>query len=262
MGFVLGPGAPARSSTWPACCGDVGSIWDRPPLGAILFAWRSWYEPVLIAVILGWAIGHLRRPVDRLVVGVLAGTYLVRSLSRMFVFDGAAFFDDDALHNPFSIASNEDLWHQVEDATLIVSAVVGVALAITCLVRRRRASGTARRTLTPVLAAGIAMVSLLGWDRVHVAVLQARAARWDPRLLDNDGPARLRSDRHPRGDRPAPERAPRSRSCSSRSTAAFPSGGWRQCSRRRSATRPCVSRFLARDTGEPVDAAGQPVEAQ
>ena len=140
-----------------------GSIWDRPPLGAITLAWRSWYEPVLIAVILGWATGHLRRPVDRLIVGVLAGTYLVRSLSRMFVFDGAAYFGNSALHNPFSIAWNEELWRTIENGTLMVSAVVGAALAITCFVRWRRASGAARRTLAPMLAAGIAMVPLLGW---------------------------------------------------------------------------------------------------
>lgn len=141
----------------------VGSIWDPPPLGAITFAWRSWYEPVLLAVILGWATGHLRRPADRLIVGALAGAYLVRSLVRMFVFDAAARFDDEALRNPFSIVWNEDLWHTVEDATLIVSAAVGAAVAITCVVRWRRASGAARRTLTPVMAAGAAMVPLLGW---------------------------------------------------------------------------------------------------
>ena len=158
----------------------VGSIWDRPPLGAITFAWRSWYEPVLIAVILGWSTGHLRRRVDRLIVGVLAGTYLARSLTRMFVFDGAALFEDDARRNPFSIAWNEDLWQTVEHATLVVTAVVGVALAITCFVRWRRASGAARRTLTPVLAAGIAMVPLLGWTAFTSQFSDFELPEWLP----------------------------------------------------------------------------------
>ena len=158
----------------------VGSIWDPPPLGAITFAWRSWYEPVLLAVILGWATGHLRRPADRLIVGALAGAYLVRSLTRMFVFDAAARFDDESRRNPFSIAWNEDLWRTVEEATLIVSAAVGAAVAITCFIRWRRASGAARRTLTPVLAAGVAMVPLLGWTAFTSRFSDFQLPDWIP----------------------------------------------------------------------------------
>jgi signal transduction histidine kinase len=141
----------------------VGSVWDAPPVGAVTFAWRSWYDPVILAVVLGWSTAHLRRPIDRLLVGTLAGAYLVRSLTRMFVFDGGQYFDDVAWHNPLSIRWNQGLWETVENATIVVSALVGLAVAVTCLVRWRRASGPARRTLTPILAAGVAMVPLLGW---------------------------------------------------------------------------------------------------
>ena len=141
----------------------VGSVWDTPPVGAITFAWRSWYEPLLLIVILGWATGHLRRTADRILVGALAGAYLVRSLARTFFFDGRPYFGDPAWHNPFVITWNEAAWSRVESLALWTSALVGIGVAVTCLVRWRRASSPARRTLTPVLAAGLAMVPLLGW---------------------------------------------------------------------------------------------------
>ena len=141
----------------------VGSVWDPPPIGAITFAWRSWYDPVLVAIILGWATAHLRRPVDRLLVGTLAAAYLVRSLTRMFVFDGEQVFNNPSRHNPFVIHFDRAAWEAVENGTIIVSALVALGVILVCFVRWRRASGAARRTLTPILFAGAGMVPLMGW---------------------------------------------------------------------------------------------------
>ena len=141
----------------------VGSVWDPPPLGALTFAWRSWYDVTLLVVILGWPTGHLRTTFDKAQIGILAGVYLLRSLVRLFLFDGGQFFDDPAWHNPFAVAWNQGFWESIENLTLYVSAIVGLSVAVTCLVRWSQATRPARRTLTPMLVAGVAMVPLLGW---------------------------------------------------------------------------------------------------
>jgi signal transduction histidine kinase len=132
------------------------------PLDFLTFAWRGWYQPALVAVVLGYWAGRLAPGIDRLLVGAMVVTFLVRSLVRQFGFDPHAYFHVDGV-NPTLIVWNEGLWTAVEIATGVVVGVVGVALVIRSLARWWAASPPARRTLTPMVVAGIAIAPLLGW---------------------------------------------------------------------------------------------------
>jgi signal transduction histidine kinase len=122
------------------------------PFEWLTFPGRGWYEPILVAIVVGFPTGHLVRRADKVIVGTLIVAYAVRSLSRYL------FWGDSA---PFP---NEDLWGTIEGIVVAISGVVGVALVVVCSVRWRRATGPARRTLTPVLISGIAIAPMLGWS--------------------------------------------------------------------------------------------------
>jgi signal transduction histidine kinase len=140
------------------------------PFGWLTFPFRGLYEPVLVAVVLGFPDGRITRSVDRALVGSLLIVFGIRCLLRNIGFDPQGYFGPDAWTNPFLLFWNEDLWHTAEDAVIVVSGICGLALAVVCITRWRRASGPARRTLTPVLISGLAIAPLLGWTALTTPV--------------------------------------------------------------------------------------------
>jgi signal transduction histidine kinase len=136
------------------------------PIAWMTFPFRGWYEPLLVAVVLSYPVGRLVRPVDRFLVGTLVVAYLVRNVVRACFFDLATYYRNDTPPFPTFIRYDETLWWNVELAVIGVSALVGLAVAIVCVRRWVRATGPARRTLTPVLVSGIAIAPMLGWTAI------------------------------------------------------------------------------------------------
>jgi signal transduction histidine kinase len=134
------------------------------PIEWMTFPVRSWYEPLLVAVILTYPFGHLVRPIDRILVGTLIVAYLLRTVVRACFFDLASFYGNDAPPFPTLIRYDLALYQTVESLVIGVSAIVGVAVAVVCVARYLRATGPARRTLAPVLLSGLAIAPLLGWS--------------------------------------------------------------------------------------------------
>jgi signal transduction histidine kinase len=128
------------------------------------FPFRGWYEPLLVAVVLAFPDGRLRRRTDRIVVGSLVAAFLARTAARSFVFDPHEVFDGGGWTNPTVIVSNEALWRSVEDAVIWISGLIALIVVLLCVQRWLRATGPARRTLAPVLASGLAIAPLLGWS--------------------------------------------------------------------------------------------------
>ena len=141
------------------------------PVGWMTFPFRGWYEPLLVAVVLAYPSGHLVRTADRILVGILVTAYLARTVVRACFFDlGSCTSGNDAPPFPTLIRYDEALWQSVENAVIGVSALVGLAVAVVCVRRWLRASGPARRTLTPVLVSGIAIAPMLGWTALTTPV--------------------------------------------------------------------------------------------
>jgi signal transduction histidine kinase len=134
------------------------------PVAWMTFPFRGWYEPLLIAVVLTYPTGRLVRPADRLLVGVLVVAYLVRTLVRAMFFSLSEYYGNDAPPFPTQVRYDPVLWQTVENLVIAVSALVGLGVAIVCVARWSRATGAARRTLTPVLVSGLAIAPLLGWS--------------------------------------------------------------------------------------------------
>ena len=140
------------------------------PVGWMTFPFRGWYEPLLVAVVLAYPSGHLVRTTDRVLVGILVTAYLARTVVRACFFDLGSYFGNDAPPFPTLIRYDEALWQSVENLVIGVSALVGLAVAVVCVRRWLRATGPARRTLTPVLVSGIAIAPMLGWTALTTPV--------------------------------------------------------------------------------------------
>jgi signal transduction histidine kinase len=142
-------------------------------------AFGQWYGPLLAWALLAFPSGRLQVRRDRaLVIGIFS-LFAVRSLSRLFLHvppDVAGY----GTQNRFLPISDDRWWRGVEDGfawaypTLIVLAVVSVAL------RWVRSSRAGRRMLTPALvaapifAAAVGYQSVIGWNASIPAVTELR----------------------------------------------------------------------------------------
>jgi signal transduction histidine kinase len=139
------------------------------PIEWMTFPFRGLYEPLLVAAVLTYAAGRLLRWTDRVLVGVLTFAFLARTVVRATFFDLSQYYHNEAPDYPTLIRYDPVLWKTVEDLVIAVSALVGLGVVIVCIARWARATGPARRTLTPVLVSGLAIAPLLGWSALTTA---------------------------------------------------------------------------------------------
>lgn len=130
---------------------------DLGGLSAVGFSFERYYDVVLAWLVLTFPGGRLDR-VARATVAVLAASFLIRSLTRLLVYDPPALNPagcPGCPSNPFAVAPNAALLKTVEVATgTTIVAAYGVVLVLLIL-RRRAASLPSRRILWPVLASGV-----------------------------------------------------------------------------------------------------------
>jgi signal transduction histidine kinase len=117
--------------------------------------------PLLVHLVLTYPTGRLRSSGERALV---VAVYLEAALSAL----GRALFRDpffdpscwaNCTDNVFLVRSLPQVARGIQDADLWFAAAAAVALATVCISRTAAASAPARRTLSPVLAGGVALAA-------------------------------------------------------------------------------------------------------
>jgi signal transduction histidine kinase len=152
---------------------------DNADVALAAFAFSHWYGPLLAWALLAFPSGLLQVRHARVLVVTIFVLFAIRSLSRLFLHvppDIAGY----GTENRFLPISDDRWWRGVEDGfawvypTLIVLAVVSVAL------RWLRSSRAGRRMLTPALAtapmfaAAVGYQYVIGWNASIPAVTGLR----------------------------------------------------------------------------------------
>ena len=146
---------------------------ERPFVSELGFAFMGYYDLALAVLVLALP-GRLPRGRDRTVVIAMGAAFLVRSLSRLFLFDPASLPDCEGCpSNPFAIAPNIAAFETIETISSLAIALLALTVAGICLRRLLVARPLARRVLWPILAAGIVAMLVAAFDAFETAYAMA-----------------------------------------------------------------------------------------
>jgi signal transduction histidine kinase len=156
-----------------ACCAlnFVGSYAPAglPVLMHLGFAFEGYYDVALAVLVLAlpgrWPLGF-----GRWLALAMLGAFLVRSAGRLLLQDPAMFGFDDLPPNPFVLAGDPAAFIAVETGSNAVIAVVAIAIAIDCLRRIVVSRPVVRRTMWPILVAGVIAMVAAALDAAGYAV--------------------------------------------------------------------------------------------
>jgi signal transduction histidine kinase len=160
-----------------AACGWFASTWvgwmGAPP---VVRSVAMVVEPVVVAAIVHLVLagpdGRLHSRPTRAVVAVLWAATAVYTIGRAAVRD--PFLDrycwSNCEDNVFLISARPGLARRLDDGWIVVTVLVGLALATYALVRLGSSSAVARRALWPVLAPGALLGAALSAYGVALAV--------------------------------------------------------------------------------------------
>ncbi|MBA2555280.1 MAG: sensor histidine kinase [Geodermatophilaceae bacterium] len=158
-------------------CGVLWFVGSYAPTGvgwmaALGFSFERYYDPVLAWLVLSFP-GRRLEGVARTTVAVVAGSYVVRSLTRLLVYDPPLLNPDGCAgcpSNPFAVAPNAGLLEAVETVTG-TAIVAGFAVVLGLLILRwRAASSPSRRILRPVLSGGALAAVAAGYQAANLVV--------------------------------------------------------------------------------------------
>jgi signal transduction histidine kinase len=149
----------------------AGAVWfapfwagwrDGPPLALSLGTLATGFAfPLLFHLVLAYPTGRLRSSGERALVVAVYLEAALAALGRALFRD--PFFDprcwDNCTANVFLVRSLPRVARGIHDADLWFGAAAGAALATVCIWRIATASAPARRTLSPVLAGGVALAA-------------------------------------------------------------------------------------------------------
>ena len=146
---------------------------ERPFVTNLGFAFEGYYDIALAVLVLALP-GRLPQGRDRTVVIALGAAFLVRSLSRLFLFDPASIPGCDGCpSNPFALAPNTAAFEAIETLSSFAIALLALTVAGICLHRLLVARPLARRVLWPILAAGIVAMLVAAFDAFETSYFVA-----------------------------------------------------------------------------------------
>jgi signal transduction histidine kinase len=156
-----GPLLVASSALW-----SVGSYAPAGlmPFALLGFAFERYYDVAFAYLALSFPDRRLGRS-DRVVLGLLAGAFVVRSASRLFVDCGCT-----GVVSPLGLVRDDSLFENLQVATSSVIVVAALAVAVLALRRLRRARPVSRRILGPVVAAGALAALVAAYDALELVV--------------------------------------------------------------------------------------------
>ena len=134
------------------------------PFALLGFAFERYYDVVFAYLTLTFPDRRLARR-DRVVLGLLAGAFVVRSASRLFVDCSCT-----GMASPVALVENDRLFEALQVATSSVIVVAALGVAALALLRLRRARPVGRRILRPVVAAGALAAVVAAYDAFELVV--------------------------------------------------------------------------------------------
>ncbi len=153
----------AAGATW-----FVGSLQSAADTDVALvgFAFGIWHYVALSWLLLAYPTGRLPGRREQAVLALVAALAAVRTLSRLFLYlppDGTGC---GCVANRF-VPVTDPRWYSAVDRVFPGALVAALVLVLGCaLARWRRSSRPGRRMVTPVLLAGAALVTQVGYDYV------------------------------------------------------------------------------------------------
>ena len=146
---------------------------ERPFVTNLGFAFEGYYDVALAVLVLALP-GRLPQGRDRTVVIALGAAFLVRSLSRLFLFDPASLPGCEGARRTRSPSPRT--WpptRRSRRSSSLAIAVLALTVAGICLHRLLVARPLARRVLWPILAAGIVAMLVAAFDAFETAYFMA-----------------------------------------------------------------------------------------
>jgi signal transduction histidine kinase len=135
------------------------------PASTLGFAFERYYDLILAFLALTFPDVPLS-PIQRLVLGVMAGAFVVRSVSRLLI-------DCACMPNPFALVTDPILFDRIQLVTSVVIAVAALIVAGLAAARLRGTGPATRRILRPVVAAGVVAALVAAWDAIDLVVFIA-----------------------------------------------------------------------------------------
>ena len=156
-----GPVLVASAALW-----SVGSYapMGLMPWTVLGFAFERYYDLLLAFLVLSFPQARLTRG-DRLLLGVMASAFLVRTLSRLLVQ-----CDCTGVQNPFAIVTAPSLFEQAQIWTSVVITGAASVVALRAVVRLVLARPAVRRILWPVVGSGGLAAVVAAYDALDLVV--------------------------------------------------------------------------------------------
>jgi signal transduction histidine kinase len=136
------------------------------PFSTLGFAFERYYDLILAFLVLTFAGAPFSRS-GRIVLGVMAAAFVIRTASRIFIGCQAC------MPNPFAMIQDQELFDGIQVVTSGLIAAAAIGVAVLAVARLRRATPATRRILNPVVAAGVVAALVACWDALDLIVFIA-----------------------------------------------------------------------------------------
>jgi signal transduction histidine kinase len=169
-----GPALVAIGGLWFLGSFGYGSNGDLVDL--VGFPLQGWHDPLLIVLLLAVTPGGLReRPAAVIATGAVA-SHTALTIARLLLRPPIDVTSCFCVGNRFTGITDPAAYNAAVRVASLAEAGFAIAALVLLAVRWRRASGPARHTLAPLVAAGAATAALVTYNRVITRVLREPVA--------------------------------------------------------------------------------------
>jgi signal transduction histidine kinase len=166
-----GPALVAIGGLW--FLGDFGYGTNGDLIDLVGFPLQGWQDPLLIVLLLAVTPGGLReRSAAMIAVGAVA-SHTALTVARLLLRPPLDITSCLCIPNRFTGLTDPAAYNTAVRIASVAEAGFAIAALVLLAGRWRRASGPARHTLAPLVAAGAATAALVTYNRVATRVLRA-----------------------------------------------------------------------------------------
>ena len=167
----VGPALVAIGGLW--FLGTFGYGTNADLIDFVGFPLQGWHDVLLVVLLLAVTPGGLREPAARWIAGGAFAAQSATALARLLLRPPLDVTSCLCVGNRITGVTDPGPYETAVRAASFASAGFAVAALVLIAVRWQRASGPARRTLAPLLGAGVAAAVLITYNRVATRVLSA-----------------------------------------------------------------------------------------
>ena len=167
----VGPALVAIGGLW--FLGTFGYGTNADLIDFVGFPLQGWHDVLLVVLLLAVTPGGLREPAARWIAGGAFAAQSATALARLLLRPPLDVTSCLCVGNRITGVTDPGPYETAVRTASFASAGFAVAALVLIAVRWQRASGPARRTLAPLLGAGVAAAVLITSNRVATRVLSA-----------------------------------------------------------------------------------------